>query len=68
MLLLLVPVVVFVGVTLGIRPGVNLVARLRSPHSYSEYDFAGTWVVGLLAASVAAGIEWSVTRRRRRST
>lgn len=33
-----IPVVAFVAVTFGVRPAVNLFARLKSPHSYSEYD------------------------------
>jgi hypothetical protein len=38
----------FVRVTFGFRPAVNLVARLRSPYSYSQYEFAGTWIAGLI--------------------
>jgi hypothetical protein len=51
------------GVTFGIRPAVNLVARLRSPHSYSQYEFAGTWIAGLIAAGAVFGIGFLMSRR-----
>ena len=57
------PAVAFVAVTYGIRPAVNFVARMKSPHSYSEYQFAGTWVAGLLAAAVTFGIGYVMGRR-----
>lgn len=62
-LLGVIPVVAFVVVTVGVQPAVNIFARMKSPHSYSEYEFAGSWVVGLLAAVVAFGIGYVVSRR-----
>ena len=61
------PVVAFVAVTYGIRPAVNLFARMKSPHSYSEYQFAGTWVAGLLAALATLGIGYVGARRSPRT-
>lgn len=61
------PVVAFPAVTYGIGTAVNLLARMKSPHSYSEYQFAGTWVAGLLAAVVTFGIGYVMARRGARS-
>lgn len=58
-----IPACVFVVVTVGLRPAVNLIARLKSPHGYQQYGMSGTWVVGLVAAAVAGAIEWVLTRR-----
>jgi hypothetical protein len=63
--LVVIPVVVFLAVTLGLRPIVNLVARLRSPSGYRQYGMSGTWLVGLLAAAVAVAVESFVLRTRR---
>lgn len=61
------PVVAFVAVTYGIGSAVNLFTRMKSPHSYSEYQFAGTWVAGLLAAVITFGIGYVMARRCPRS-
>jgi len=58
-----IPASVFIIVTVGLTPTVNLIARLKSPHFYSQYAMSGTWVVGLIAAAATAGIEWVLTRR-----
>ena len=60
------PLIAFVGVTFGIQPAVNLVARLRSPHSYSQYEFAGTWMPGLITAGAVFGIGLTMSRASQR--
>lgn len=62
------PVVAFAAVTYGIRPAVNRFAGMKSPHSYSEYQFAGTWVAGLLAAVATFGNGYVIARRSPRTT
>jgi hypothetical protein len=61
--LIAAPVVVFLAVTFGLRPLVNLIARIRSPHLYSQYDVSGTWVAGLIAAAVTTVIGLLIARR-----
>jgi hypothetical protein len=63
LILVAIPASVFIVVTVGLRPTVNLIARLKSPHFYRQYGMSGTWVVGLVAAAVTAAIEWVLTRR-----
>ena len=58
-----VPVAVFLVVTVGLRPTVNLIARLRSPQGSRRYGISGTWFVGLVAAVACVGIEWLLTCR-----
>jgi hypothetical protein len=55
--------VVFLTVTFGLAPTINLIARLRSPHSYSRYEFAGTWMLGLLAGGLVTGTYAAVAMR-----
>ena len=62
LILATIPASVFIVVTVGLRPTINLIARLKSPHFYQQYGMSGTWVVGLVAAAVTAGIEWVLTR------
>lgn len=61
-----VALVVFLGVTIGLVPAVNLVARLRSASEYDQYTMSGTWVVGALAATGYLYLAWLIGRMRRR--
>ena len=53
----------FLAFTFGMRPAVNLVARLRSPHSYSQYEFAGTWIADLIAGGAVFRVGLLMSRR-----
>lgn len=63
-----VAVVVFLAVTFGLKPMINLIARLRSPNNYSHYGMSGTWLPGLVVAAGYLGIVWAVSRWRRPRT
>jgi hypothetical protein len=62
----LVPVAVFLAVTFGLRPAVNVVSWLRSSGTYQQYGMSGTWLVGLLAAAATVGVEALLARQRRK--
>lgn len=61
----------FLVVTFGFAPVVNAivraVARVRASGDavvYGTYGFSGTWILGVIAASVAFAVSAAVTRRR----
>jgi hypothetical protein len=68
MLHVAVAIVLFLAVTFGLKPMINLSARLRSPNSYSQYDMSGTWFPALIVAAGYLGVVWAVSPWRRRRT
>lgn len=62
---LAVAIAVFLVVTFGLEPAVNLVARVCSPSGYDEYAMSGTWGAGVLATSGYLCVAWLVGRMRR---
>jgi len=61
---LVAAVLIFAVITAGIEPFFNWIARVRSPHVYSQWAMSGTWLPGIVAAGLYLAAVWILRRFR----